>query len=199
MFNKVAILIDGGFYLKLYRKREQRMPRREDVESLVTDILAKVNHLNHTGTKDILYRTYFYHCKPFGERVTKPSGEEINFEATKEYRSNQRFLNQLIYVPQLALRLGELSFDGWREETNEHGKTATQPIFKQKMVDMKIGLDIAWIASKRLVDKIVIVTADSDFVAPMKFARKEGVIVYLEPLGFAQLKRILREHADFVL
>ena len=31
-------------------------------------------------------------------------------------------------------------------------------------MDLKIGLDIAWIASQRLDDKLIIITADSDFV-----------------------------------
>jgi uncharacterized LabA/DUF88 family protein len=41
--------------------------------------------------------------------------------------------------------------------------------------DMKIGLDIAWIALKKVADILVLVTGDSDFVPVMKFARKEGM------------------------
>ena len=33
---------------------------------------------------------------------------------------------------------------------------------------MKMGLDIAWLASKRIADRIILVTADSDFVPAMK-------------------------------
>jgi len=32
---------------------------------------------------------------------------------------------------------------------------------------MKIGLDAAWLASKRIVDRIILVTADSDFIPAM--------------------------------
>lgn len=63
---------------------------------------------------------------------------------------------------------------------------------------MRIGLDIAWLATKRLVDAIVLVTGDSDFIAAMKTARKEGIRIYLETLGhpvYVQLKA----HADIVL
>lgn len=64
---------------------------------------------------------------------------------------------------------------------------------------MKIGLDIAWMASKRTVDKIVLVAGDSDFISPMKFARKEGLMVYLDPMRQPNIKLDLREHADFVI
>ena len=64
---------------------------------------------------------------------------------------------------------------------------------------MKIGLDIAWMSSKKTIDKLVLVAGDSDFVSPMKFARKEGILVYLYPMGQAHIKVILKEHTDFVL
>jgi len=64
---------------------------------------------------------------------------------------------------------------------------------------MKIGLDIAWMASKRIVDKIVLVAGDSDFVSPMKFARREGLLVYLDTMGQKMVKLELKEHTDFLL
>jgi len=68
----------------------------------------------------------------------------------------------------------------------------------QKGVDIRIGLDIAWISLKRIVDVLVLVTGDSDFVPVMKFARKEGLRVYLETMGHP-VRRELKAHADFVL
>ncbi len=68
----------------------------------------------------------------------------------------------------------------------------------QKGVDIKIGLDLAWIALKRVVDVIVLVTGDSDFVAVMKFARKEGLKVILSPMGHS-VRRELKAHADLVI
>lgn len=97
----------------------------------------------------------------------------------------------------MALRLGHLSFDGWKIDPKHPGELI--PDFKQKSVDLKIGLDIAWMASKRTVDKIVLIAGDSDFVAPMKFARKEGLLVYLYPMAQKNIKLVLKEHADFVV
>ncbi|MBS3821515.1 MAG: NYN domain-containing protein [Phycisphaerae bacterium] len=62
---------------------------------------------------------------------------------------------------------------------------------------MKIGLDVAWMASKRIVDRIILVTADTDFIPAMKFARREGTQVSLVPMG-VNLRTSLREHADEV-
>jgi uncharacterized LabA/DUF88 family protein len=67
----------------------------------------------------------------------------------------------------------------------------------QKGVDIRIGLDIAWISLKRVVDVLVLVTGDSDFVPVMKFARKEGLKVYLETMGHG-VRRELKAHADYV-
>lgn len=63
---------------------------------------------------------------------------------------------------------------------------------------MKIGLDVAWLASKSIVDRIILVTADSDFVPAMKFARREGVQVVLVTMGHRMVKHDLLVHADEV-
>src|SRR5690606_10662925 len=51
--------------------------------------------------------------------------------------------------------------------------------FNQKEVDIKIGLDVAWMSIQKIVNKIVLVTGDTDLVPAMKFARKEGVQVVI--------------------
>jgi uncharacterized LabA/DUF88 family protein len=42
---------------------------------------------------------------------------------------------------------------------------------EQKGVDVRIGVDIATLAYKKLVDRIVLVTGDSDFVPAAELAR----------------------------
>lgn len=73
-----------------------------------------------------------------------------------------------------------------------------EPEFRQKRVDTKIGLDVAWLASKRIVDTIILVSADSDFAPALKFARREGVRVVMVPMASSTFPRALREHADEV-
>lgn len=71
-----------------------------------------------------------------------------------------------------------------------------KPDIKQKSVDMKIGLDVAWLSGKQIVERIILVTADSDFVPAMKFARREGTQVILVTMGHLLVKNELKEHAD---
>lgn len=72
-----------------------------------------------------------------------------------------------------------------------------RPEIRQKRVDIKIGLDVAWLASREIVDRIALVTADTDFIPAMKFARREGVQVVLVPLGMKAHPELI-EHADEV-
>lgn len=52
----------------------------------------------------------------------------------------------------------------------------------QKGVDMKIGVDIASLAYKGQVEKIVLISGDSDFVPAAKLARREGIDFVLDPM-----------------
>lgn len=57
------------------------------------------------------------------------------------------------------------------------------PGFRQKALDMRIGIDIASLTLKKQADTIILVHADSDFVPATKLARREGVEVILNPCG----------------
>jgi len=65
----------------------------------------------------------------------------------------------------------------------------------QKGVDMRIGLDIASLAQKRLIDQIVLIAGDTDFVPAAKHARREGIDFILDPM-WQPIKPILYEHID---
>ncbi len=66
---------------------------------------------------------------------------------------------------------------------------------KQKGVDMRIGLDIASMAYKKQVDRIVLIAGDSDFVPAAKHARREGIDFILDPM-WQPIKQSLQEHID---
>lgn len=109
----------------------------------------------------------------------------------------------------VALRLGELSdkkrwvlkqekVDGLllgRIKPEEIADNDFQYDVLQKGIDMKIGLDIASLSLKRLVDQIVLVSGDSDFVPAAKFARREGVDFILDHM-WNPIKEGLYEHID---
>ena len=66
---------------------------------------------------------------------------------------------------------------------------------RQKGIDMKIGVDIASLAIKRFVDRIILISGDSDFVPAAKLARREGIDFILDPMG-ADIDPSLFEHID---
>ena len=63
---------------------------------------------------------------------------------------------------------------------------------------MRIGMDIAALTLKKQVQAIVLVSGDGDFVPAMKFARREGVNLFLAPLG-QRVKPSMLEHSDLLL
>ncbi len=194
-------MLDAGFVgYNLYRLLNKQYPTADDYCDYAAACVAE---------DEELFRIYYYDCPPYDRKETNPvSGRQIDFGATPTARRNQSLCDAIALKPHVAFRRGVLSFDGW-----SLSKTATRdliqrprpvteddlvPTLRQKRVDMKIGLDVAWLASKRIVDRIILVTGDSDFVPAMKFARREGVQVILVTMGQRQIKRDLREHADIL-
>jgi uncharacterized LabA/DUF88 family protein len=64
---------------------------------------------------------------------------------------------------------------------------------------MRIGLDIASLAFKRIVGAVLLITGDSDLVPAMKLARREGLRVYLHTARAGGVRPELRHHADRVV
>ena len=183
MSNRVVILIDGAFFSIKFHVINKRHPKKEDVGRFVADILLKIQTLNSSKVEDVLIRTYYYDCPPFKGIIKKKDGiGDIDMEKSVHYEHRKNYIDSLRTMPQMALRLGEMSFNGWKIDQFSKN-TKYKPEFRQKGVDMKIGLDVAWIASKKTADKIVLVTGDSDFISPMKLARREGILVYLAPIA----------------
>lgn len=196
--NKVSILIDGAFFVQRFRRINKVEPTKKDIEILISSIMEYVSKMNPCPHQhpDVLLRTFYYDCEPFGKELRHPSGQSIDFSKSAAFARQTGYLRSLDTVVQFALRLGELSFSGWK--INAKSPKKLYPDFRQKGVDMKIGLDIAWMAGKKTVDKIVLVTGDSDFIAPMKLARREGILIYLY-LMQNHLKSELIRHADFIM
>jgi uncharacterized LabA/DUF88 family protein len=196
---RTAVLLDLGFVLHKLRQRLGRMPSAQEVHDFA--------HRCLTPSDEELFRIYCYHCRPYAETEIHPlSGEVIDFSATSTYKAADKLIRDLEVTNNVAFREGELSFDGWlvkrrsAEELAETGRSIVasdfKPDIKQKNVDIKIGLDVAWLSSKRIVDRLVLVSGDSDFVPAMKFARREGVQIVLVTLGHKLIKRDLKIHAD---
>ncbi|MDZ7771500.1 MAG: NYN domain-containing protein [Balneolaceae bacterium] len=198
MKSKIAVLIDGGFFVHRFKVLNKGAPPGiKDMHPFLEDLMRRIHEAN-SHTSSTLFRTFYYDCRPYGHTVTDPSGKKINYSNTPLFKAVTQFHNDLRVFPRLALRLGDLSFDGWKLSPFGTDKPPA-PDFKQKSVDMKIGLDIAWMSSNRTIDQIVLVTGDSDFISPMKFARREGILVYLYTMGEKRIKLQLKEHCDILL
>lgn len=195
MTTKVNVLIDGGFFWQCFKKNNKRDPQPADVVKVVENVMDLVRNKTNGETNDILFRVFYYDCRPFGGTVKDGSGNTIDFSVSSGYAMKNKYLDDLCSMDRFALRLGELSFTGWKQDIYSK---KMKPDFKQKSVDMKFGLDMANMATKHSVDKIVLIAGDSDFIASIKFARKEGLLIYLYPMG-NPIKQSLRGHCDYVL
>ncbi len=195
MTTKVNILIDGGFFWQCFKNANNRNPQPEDVSQTVNDVMKLVKATTNGETDDILFRVFYYDCRPFGGTIKDMTGKDIDYSASSGYKQKNKYLDALCAKDRFALRLGELSFTGWKRDIYSK---KMKPDFKQKSVDMKFGLDMATMATKHTVDKIVLIAGDSDFIAPIKFARKEGLLIYLYPMG-NRIKPALRGHCDYLL
>lgn len=204
---KVAVLIDGAFFLKRYTKV---FPAGQTHSAKV---VAKNLHdfaMKHVGRNHDLYRIYYYDCRPLQKRFHSPvSNAIIDFHKDPRSVFRNELFEELKRQRKLALRLGHLKENGnWLIDPRLtkallSGKLTPQQLrendvrleLRQKGVDMKIGVDIATLAYKKLVDRIVLVAGDADFVPASKLARVEGIDFILDPLWNPIDDRLL-EHVD---
>lgn len=65
----------------------------------------------------------------------------------------------------------------------------------KKGIDMRIGLDIASLAERNVVNQIIMISGDSDFVPAAKHARRSGIDFTLDPM-WGSISPSLSEHID---
>ncbi|WP_272976891.1 NYN domain-containing protein [Deinococcus geothermalis] len=202
---RTAVLIDGGFLLPQLKLVYKRHATAAEVYNFAMKTLE---------ADEELFRMYYYDCPPYEGTETNPiDGSTVDFSASALSQSRRVLLRDLSVMDHVAFRRGQLSFDGWQikrdtarrlmaagaagNPTPQIQANDVYAALSQKRVDMNIGLDVAWLSSKRIVDRIILVTADSDFIPAMKFARREGVQIILVPMkGIPKFE--LKEHADVI-
>lgn len=205
---KTAVLVDGGFYRKRAQKLFGELPAKDRAEELNNYCWR---HLKEKNITHELYRIFYYDCEPIKKKVYHPfKKQQIDFSKSEMYGWMVEFLDELKKKRKFALRMGNLSEEqanySIREKVvkklcngTKNLSDLTEMDFKlnldQKGVDMKIGIDIASMALKKQVEKIVLISGDSDFVPAAKLARREGIDFVLDPMG-AKIKDELFEHID---
>lgn len=202
---KFAVFLDGGFIIKKLGGRLKRKALAADVVDFTKNLCSSTSL--KLGT---LHRIYFYHAPPYSAKIVNPfDGQITNYGTTTTYIDGQKLIQQLELSENFAVRLGELNFQGWKLRSTALTQIASsssmavtakdiQPELKQKGVDLRIGLDIAAVALKKQADAVVLVTGDADLIPAMKFARREGLRVYLVPCNHGVIRE-LKVHADEII
>lgn len=210
---RTAILIDGGYY----RKRAAFVHGKKDPDKRAQELYNYCykhlfpNHGRRSLVKDHLYRIFYYDCPPIDKQVFHPlSRENIDFSKSDTKKWSESFFASLSKMRKVALRLGslneseityQLSYSKLKSILSKNitvddlTKDDFSLSMKQKGVDMMIGIDIASMAFKKQVDKIILIAGDSDFVPAAKLARREGIDFILDSLG-AGIKPNLSLHID---
>jgi len=185
----VALMIDGGF-LRVAARNARIGYDPDFIEGFSKKCVLH---------DEELFRALYYDCAPYRGHQKLPVSGLI-----QTFADSGQWLNDLAKKDLIAVRLGILKFRGYKlKRTPAAGIGALtdadfRPDFEQKGVDMRIGLDIAAYSSLKKIDRIALVTADTDCVPAMKLARKSGVQVVLIALPGGSSPRELAEHADYV-
>lgn len=197
-----AMLLDGGFL-----RRKLGSAKSPATAHAIAEFTRSVQRLPCLAGMR-LHRVYYYDAKPIDGVASVPlGGGTRDFSSSDLAIRNRSILAELPREPFFAIRFGELSHEGWHLRPGIQGRPGPtvqisaadfRPTIRQKGVDMRIGLDIASLTLKRQANVIVLVTADSDFIPAMKFARREGAQLFLVTLGHG-VKEGMREHADLVI
>ena len=201
---KTALLIDAGWFAKnLATKFTPKVdwPSAEQIRRNAIAALAK---------DEEIFRIFYYDCEPSSDPITNPIDKVTkNYAAEPPHSTRMQVFRQLGQMDYVALRRGDLMFRDW-EVTEKYKKallkgtvsplTASdiRPDFRQKGVDMRIGIDVASLSLRRLVERIILFSADTDMIPAMKLARREGVQVFVVKLGSSGPNRALLENADGV-
>ena len=218
---RVAILVDLEFFLKRYRAINRDIVESNSPQKTTKDLIDQaLRHIqqvdttkNHYQPPEYLYRIFIYDAPPMKKRIHHPfTKKSIDLSKSKEAIFRTEFHKVLMKTPNVSLRFGYIDEKNahWRIKQNKlekllKGKISYSEIEegdleyygKQKGVDMKIGLDIATLTHKKLVEKVVLISRDSDFVPAAKLARREGIKFVLDSMG-QSIKEDLHEHIDWL-
>lgn len=216
---RVAVLIDGGYFMRRLPSVQTKFDASDPdavcgaVKWLVASHLRHINKIAKAPhARSLLYRAFYYDARPYLEKGHLPVSERgIDYAKSDTARFHLALHDALRRTSNMAVRLGEVRRDPdtlWelrpkvlkdllkgRREFGDLADEDFRPTFRQKAVDMRIGLDIASLTLKRQVDTIVLVAGDADFVPAAKLARREGLKIILDPL-WRQVDAALFEHID---
>ena len=188
---KVALMVDGGYLRALVNKSGEN----KSGKIFNPEYIEKIVHASVASDEE-LYRALYYDCAPYvGVTPLPVSGDDYAFTGSDQW------LHDLASRDMFAVRLGVLKFRGWKPKKipvqgGQLKDNNFRPDFEQKGVDMRIGLDIAILANTRAVERVVLITADTDFIPAMKYGRRSGIQIVAIKLPNGHMSREFLEHVD---
>lgn len=205
---RTAIMVDGAFYRKRAFYFWGDLSPADRAKELSNYCMR---HIREEKAGAELYRVFYYDCPASSKRIYHPLlKQQIDLSKSDQFKWTQEFFDELRHQRKFALRLGRLAeeqayfnlkVDSTKKLLNGSIKVEDleesdfQIDIKQKGVDMRIGVDIASVTFKKQVDRIILISGDSDFVPAAKQARREGIDFILDPMR-ATIKPDLFEHID---
>ncbi len=184
---KTVVLIDGGYL---------RAVSRQFGFDYNPEWIQKVAHKCISADQEVLLKILYYDCPPYKGKIRFPVSKK-----QEEREPDSRWLEDLSRRDYFAVRLGTLKFRGFSlKQVPPPNRSLEDADFKenyeQKGVDMRIGLDIASMCERKIAERLVLLSGDTDMVPAMKHARKAGVQVVLAELPGRNLPDALLAHAD---
>jgi uncharacterized LabA/DUF88 family protein len=216
---KTAILIDGGWFNKVLRAElTVLIPGGPPKKPAITAAVIRKNALLALDPKEEEpFRIFYYDAFPYDRKVTNPvDGKAVDFGSSGTFAYTTKLFDEVGQMDLVALRRGLLKPRGWTltDTYVKNAIAATQgappkapPILgstdvffslEQKGVDMRIGIDVATLAIKRQVERILLLSGDTDMIPAMKLARREGVQVIVVQVGGTRISKELIEDSDFL-
>lgn len=202
---KTAVLVDGGFFLRRARHQWNVASGVERAEQLVSYVGYHIKSNNRgrlEGGKRSLYRIFYYDCPPLnGRSVWQPwDGRNTTFGRKSEtYQWITSFQQSLERRTKVAMRMGTIAkemihyvptYEAMKDI--QSGRKTYEGLtrsdfemvgMKQTGVDMRLGLDVASLSQGKVVDQIILIADDADFIPAIKVARRAGVDFLLDPMG----------------
>ena len=193
MKKKTYILIDGGAIRHFLRARRLHH-RGEEGASNYEKIALRATR----GDEEDLQKILYYDAGLYEGPATLP----ISRKKT-QFSPKDKTLEILGRKNLFAVRRGNLKIHGWlRKDDRKNFEDLTdddyRPNFVQKGVDMRIGLDMAILAERRLIDRLILITGDTDMIPAMKHCRTQAIQIVLFVFPEMGISHEMRQHSDIV-
>lgn len=206
MKKRTAILIDGEWF----RIALENELRGQLLHGVTAEIIYR-NALKGVVEDEEVHRIFYYDCEPHGGKTTNPiSRKTVDCTSPQKVSARSRFFAELGRMPLVALRRGVVKPRNWSVKRSFFekiiragsaiplGADDVRLTMTQKGVDMRIGIDVATLALKQQVERIILISGDTDMIPAMKLARREGVQVIVVEFAGRKLRPEMVEDADIL-